>query len=327
MRTPMGNLIIASVLITSEAQGGEKIPLNPREFGIPAEVISFAKKVDARLGRYLLRTKDEREGPIQVDPDKLEDAVANSSAWIKAILKDDFVPADLESRIEGLPAALDGVDVEGTSGSARFDCTIVSLVTKDYRFIVVQDGFASVVFVTLPRVIDGSPVKNPEKWDRVFREHVERFFQHATASIYLRAIRLTDYGLELAAPFTAWYADENRWRSTVLAPPKVCVDALLNPMEHPTFSGSPKLGRKMREIDPTIPATITDSDVARHWWAAVYAATDGHVLVYSAAKTGAGQVISVTVPDWFRIAEPGEIPGSGKKGGHSRPEGTFWPPR
>lgn len=296
---------------------------------LPDDVVRLVRRAGGGLSRYVISPEFVAAADQRVDLERLAVAVKDSEAWIRAVLRPEFVPKNIERGIQGVASGLEATRNDGSViERARYDCTTIAFEADEYRFDVVQDSL-SVKFFLSPLAPNDNAISNDSKALGEFLvSETQKYFNHAQIGFYVRAIRLNDFGVDLASPMEAWFTEESRWRTNTMAPPQSCVDGLQEPMSELLFTGSERVGARMRELDPTLPQSVRLDDVVRQWWANVYAATDGRVLVYSVAKTGGGQRPgSILVPDWFRVLDDEDEVAGESKQTMSRPREPRSPPR
>lgn len=291
-------LIVSAIKTSVAAQGDTRTPEEARFANLAA--LSESGR------RYFYVAKPE--GGVEINQERLGEAVKNSAAWIRAVLKNEFVPEDLDSLIEGIPAALDGFDRYPSGKWPRFDCTKVEFDSNGHHFVVVQDSMSAAFFVTSAKYERKAEEQTADALAEALRDWTRELFRHAEVSLYMRPVRLTDFGVDTPARQTAWNSLDKRWRPTVIKPPKGWDDGLVAPTEG-LHQHSDRLTAKLRQLDATIPERQLEM-ASGCWWAGVYAATDGRVLFYALPKTGGifqgGG--APRVPDWFRVIDPAEIP-------------------
>lgn len=308
---------------------GEPLVRSAGATPFPETVLRLAQRLPPGLSRYALVPGEVVASGERVDPDRLDAALRASETWIRAVLQPEFVPDDLAGRIQGVPSALRGVTENGSAlERARYDCTTVVFDAGGYGFHIVQDSLSVKLWVIPLQPGENAQANDSDGLAAQLVTESERIFRHARVGYYLRGIRVNDFGVDLVTPVEAWYHQENRWKSNVLVPPQSCVEGRQDPMSELLFTGSERVASRMRELDPTLPRSVREDELASYWWGNIYAATDGQVLVYSVAKSGGGQSPGAgLVPDWFRVAEGEELEPGGSKGGQTRPTAPRLPPK
>lgn len=310
---------------------------------LPDEFNSFVVKMQRDNNAFLVRDEARRADESAVEVKLLEAAIKNSAAWIHQVLKEEYVPDDLESRIEGIVGCYvhfyDGVPDK----KAPYDCTRVVFESRGYTFLVMQDS-AIISFLVAPVKFDEAAKALPlDELARRLQEQTRKIFRHGQASFYLRAIRVTDFGVESIDPYEAWYPADQRWKCTVIVPCRSWEDGVLpecglSPRNPPREGPIPyeeaaarriRVAEKLEAIDPTLTnESEQGSGYDQAWWGKVYAATDGRVLAYSAPKMSAGgqAVLPPFTPDWFRKSDSDNLgDGSLNKAGLPRERGANWP--
>lgn len=294
-----------------------------------------AKEALARLsrqiaqdgGRYWIDGSPTAASDFKVRPERADDAVRNAAVWIRAIVSADNLPADLESYVELLPGAINGPEgVVWQGRSIRHDAARTSFVRGGRHFIIIQDSMAIWIFVSFDNGLLSDGLRNVDEMAEGLAAWIKRLFRHSTVGLYLRGIRVTDFGIETVKPSEAWDFDERRWKPNIIRQPQVCFEGLLEPTWDTAFMGSGNAGVRMRELDQTLPKEWNNDDLGRLWWSNVYAATDGSVIVYGVGKTAPGARNVLIVPDWFRNSDEEELNADTKSVSTTRPRNVSLPP-
>lgn len=310
------------------------------------EFSQFAIRTDRLKNHFVLREESRRANESQVDEKLLSEAIKNSAAWIKAVLKPEYTPAHLETHIEGLVGCTVGnryLFAQDSDPVPR-DCTRATFETDGYKFLVMQDA-SGIAFLVAPVGNEKSTRQpTPDELARELEKVAQKLFHHAAATWYLKAVRVSDFGVELADPYEAWYSLDERWKSTVIIPPPSWEDGLLPCGGRPTkenegrviqpeecTEGRNRVIEKLRAFDPTMPKSQADGFSAL-WWSKAYAATDGHVVAYIVPKVSIGPLQwGLRRPDWFRNSDTETFDSAEKhnndRQSSRRGRGADWPPQ
>lgn len=320
-------IIVVTIACGETSHGEEKRELGSEEF-------RWARLCGSNQ-RYLTVMKSESH--LGIERHLHDKAIDNSVAWVREILKAEFVPEDLHARIEGIPAGLEGLErAQGLGKGPRFDCTSVSFDSEEHHIRVVQDSMGLQFFVSsrkYERLIENG---TPEGYARALKEWSTDLFRHAEVSLYLRPIRLTDFGVDTPTTSSVWNHLDNRWAPTIVNVPKAWTDELISPnlgfIRDSEGRTDARVVDKLRQLDRSIPQEQLQ-DPGGYWWSRAQAATDGKRLLYSVPKCSGfyqSGCCSPPIPDWFRVIDPSEIEAIGvdKTGQPAiRSREAWWPPK
>lgn len=330
-----------SCIDLAEANGQEhRLSVMDEEFS------QFAIKSDRLKNHFVLREEVGRASESQVEEELLSDAIGNSIAWIRAVLKPEYVPANLETHIEGLVGCTVGNRYLSSldSDSTPRDCTRAAFEMEGYKFLVMQDA-SGIAFLVAPIASD-RPTRqpSPDELARELEKMTQKMFRHAAATWYLKAVRVSDFGVELADPYEAWYSLDERWQSTVIIPARSWEVGLLPCGGRPTKNNEGRViqpeecseqrhqvSEKLRALDSTMPKSQASGFNAL-WWGKAYAATDGHILAYIAPKMSIGPLQwGLGRANWFRNSDTEGFDNKEKLNKVGQPSGRGrgapWPPQ
>ncbi len=249
---------------------------------VPAEMLSHLTDSTQAFCQWHSQSDSKSE---QVDADDLEQAIENSAAWIRAVLREGYTPDDLEQRIVGCVDEIEGYDV-----------TRAAFEEGGIEFLISQHSYRIVV-VARP-ACDQESMQGQRGRHAVsyLSDILRQLFRHARAIEFLRSKESTSFGAQLTP-------DNNLYNERGVA---------LSATERKRISELPPTERseerrrlkrlhegRLREIDPTIPERSIGGSF-HFWWGQVYAWTDGYVIVFSAGKGYGGKMAQIEMPDWFR---------------------------
>lgn len=206
--------------------------------------------------------------PVLIDEGALHAAIQNSSGWIRAVLRADYVPQNIDKRIQGVVDDVGGRDAT----RAAFDVSGVHfLVTQTASHIMVvvradeEAGRACCGSLSSPETCLRATIENVFRHGRVIL-HMSRVVDEVPSGIRMRVRRLPSAAEDPAA------FEEQR---------NILLDEL-------------------RKLDDDLPDHLAAGPFF-HWWGTVYAVSDGCAVVVHARKSTGGGSRADLVKDWFRI--------------------------
>jgi len=225
----------------------------------------------------------------RAEPSDLAEAVEVSGRWIRAVFQEAYVPDDIEKQIIGFVDYINGYDV-----------TRVEFQTGDFRFLVTQK--ASTIYVLIVPLRDGTGGvgRSPADLRVYLRATIEKVFRHAAVILYLQRMEETGFGVRMVM-------DERAGHEEGYGLPADTEEEVRAP-EWPSQTEESRKSfelrdAKVRELDSTLPEEFQRHGGARrYWWGRVYAATDGHVVVFISRKgrIGPARKSPRVLKDWFR---------------------------
>ena len=206
--------------------------------------------------------------PTEVDPTDLHNAVANSVAWIRAVLKEEYVPPEIEEQIVGVVN-----DVEGA------DATRLAFSRPKFRFLVTQTAYMIVIVVQPLDEDHGARGASLEELEAYMARTISDVLKHSPAILCIsKRVKKTSFGAEIW-PLELPSAEDDR-------------------EEHERAHR--RLAEEVCKADPTLPRNLLRAGLLSFWWRRVYGATDGHIVVIKAGKGDGGKMVFVPLKDWFR---------------------------
>lgn len=313
--------LIAMVTIV-QVVSGQTSPGRPTSGGSNDSFVQSLQGLGERSQLFRIQENAELATSDNSDATRLETAMENSVAWIRAVLKPEHIPDDLESMSEAWVGGRLGPSMQGRPGDGQkepWDCILTNFQRDGRRFVIVQDSVA-VHFLVAP--IHSAPTTQaplPEELARNLREDCDRMIRHSAIPFYLGAIHNVDNAVELVSPELVWISSENRWNAKVIVPPPVWKEgrSLANGLPDGVL-----IVDRLRELDPTL------RDPGRYalaWWSKVHASTNGSWLVYGVMKLGGGSRVLSQIPDWFRLSNAATSNSEPGDGDLPRATGAFLP--
>jgi len=233
---------------------------------------SVVQDLPAHLHAFVLSDGSHTSDLSLVSLDALSGAVKNSGGWIRALLRSEYVPDNLEEHINGV---VNSVNV--------YDATRVRFESNGIHFLVTQTASHINIVVRSNECVlewsDSTPINNRMSSlstviKRVFRKaglilHMSNCIEEIPSGVAIRVRTLSEVNSERTAE-------------------------------------RERLILELRRIDDTLPRSLRAGPFY-HWWGTVYAVTDGCTLVLHARKCTGGGSMADLVKDWFRKER---LPGS-----------------
>ncbi len=205
--------------------------------------------------------------PTLIDEVALQNAIENSSGWIRAVLRPEYVPEDIKKRIQGV--------VDDVMG---WDATRVRFDRDGLRFLVTQTA-SHIMVVVRPHDRDGpASCCSPPAPEARLRATIENVFRHGRVILHMSSV-----------------IDE------VPSGIRMRVRRLPSGIEDPAALEEQRhiLQDELRKLDDGLPDHLRAGPFS-HWWGTVYAMSDGCTVVVHARKCTGGGVMADLVKDWFR---------------------------
>lgn len=226
--------------------------------------------------------------PSLVDAEYLARAVQESAAWIRAVLRHEYVPEDIETRVVGVVDGIDGYDV-----------TRVEFVTNEFSFLITQKAWGITV-VARPLGQDAGPRSSSrEDLEAYLRNTLDMLFNHAKASQFLSEFKETPFGLKMTRDENLY--DENGVRLSYEERQRI--SRLAQPEQSEVLHTLRRFREaRLQETDPALRDELVGGAL-NYWWAQVGAETDGRVIILRANKAYGGSVRGAVIKNWFRKEE------------------------
>lgn len=276
----------------------------------PAPESSPSNIPAAFLGPYYVWKDKTPSDSSVVDADNLVRAINNSAAWIRAVLRHEQVPEDLEKHIVGEVNAIDGYDV-----------TRVEFETEQFTFLVTQDSRRIVILASPMSRVDSETQSTGEELETYLLQSLNTLFKHAKAIEFLTQFEQTPFGLQMVRDQNL-YDDDG---SPLSYGDRKRISNLPEPEHSEAFHRLRRLHEaRLLAIDPTVPREAIGGTI-HYWWGLAHPATDGRFVVFSAPKSNAGALVVANCKDWFRRDQ---LPRRARRNPRKpyRP-GSLWPPK
>ncbi len=271
-----------------------------------ANTESMSTKTPLLCGGYCVWDDKSGSDESAVDPGDLLRAIDNSAAWIRAVLREEHLPGELEEHIVGVVDGIEGYDV-----------TRVAFESEGLQVVVTQDS-RRIVVVVRPVRAGASRTSDAHVY---LREMLEKLFKHAARVIFFSRIEEAPFGVRMIREKSVY--DENG--IPLSHERRKRISDLSQSERSEAFNRLTRIHEKRPlEIDPSLPRQSIGGSI-NYWWGLVHARTDGRLVVFSAPKSNGGPVETMDSPDWFR-KEKLPRPGPRNLRKPYRPS-SLWPPK
>jgi len=263
-------LLIVALVVSSTEQvlAQDKMHENGQKVLVADSLLSatMLEDVGDHLRAYCVWDGRSSDSAL-IDQGALQSAIDNSLGWIKAVLRPEYVPDDLETQIQGV--------VDDAMGR---DATRVRFEGQGLRFLVTQTA-SHIIIVVRPHDDNGgdccSSTAAPEGCARAI---IDTVFTHGKVILHMSSLmENVPSGI----------------RIHVRTPPSEVEDPRAFAEQQRTLED------ELRRLDGGLPNHLRAGPFF-HWWGTVYAMSDGCAVLVQARKCTGGGVMADLVKGWFR---------------------------